>query len=166
METPDSLLIYQFPVDNDSLIRNYIDTSGILILSTIGEFSGEVLVNVIVTDDSNSIAIDSVLVQVYKSTGINNSSNPLTPNEYMLYQSYPNPFNPSTKIKYTLPKAEKVKIEVFNLLGQRIETLINKQRPSGSHEVEFTSKDLPSGVYLYRIEAGEYQEVKKMILMK
>jgi len=83
-----------------------------------------------------------------------------------LLQNYPNPFNPSTKIKYTLPKSDKVKIEVFNLLGQQVETLINKQMPSGSHEVVFTAKNLPSGVYLYRIQAGDYQEVRKMILLK
>ena len=70
------------------------------------------------------------------------------------------------KIKYTLPKSEKVKIEIFNLLGQKVETLLNKSMPSGSHEVEFTAKDLPSGVYYYRIEAGEFQQVRKMILLK
>jgi len=86
--------------------------------------------------------------------------------EYSLNQNYPNPFNPSTKIKFELHKAEKVKIEVFNLLGQTISTLLNKQMPSGSHEIEFTAHDLPSSVYLYRIEAGQYQEVKKMILLK
>jgi hypothetical protein len=90
----------------------------------------------------------------------------LTPLLFNLKQNYPNPFNPSTTIKYTLLKSEKIKIEVFNLLGQKIETLINKLMPAGSHEVEFTAKDLPSGVYLYRIETGEFQEVRKMILMK
>ena len=81
-------------------------------------------------------------------------------------QNYPNPFNPSTKIKYDLPKAGKVKIEIFNILCQKIVTLLNKFIPAGTHEVEFTAKDLPSGVYMYRIEAGEFQEVKKMILLK
>jgi hypothetical protein len=90
----------------------------------------------------------------------------INPSNYKLYQNFPNPFNPSTKITYTLPKSEKVKIDVFNLLGQKITTLLNKQMPSGSHEVEFTKNDLPSGVYLYRIEAGEYQQVRKMIIMK
>ena len=83
-----------------------------------------------------------------------------------LSYNYPNPFNPSTKIKYDLPKQENVKIEIFNLLGQKIETLVNKQMPSGSYEVEFTAKHLPSGVYLYRIEAGEFHEIKKMLLIK
>ena len=87
-------------------------------------------------------------------------------NSYIISNNYPNPFNPTTTIKYPLPKSEKVKIEIFNLLGQKISTLLNKQMPAGSHEVEFTAKDLPSGVYLYRIEAGEFHETKKMILIK
>ncbi len=88
------------------------------------------------------------------------------PSEYILEQNYPNPFNLSTTIKYTLLKSEKVKIEIFNMLGQRIETLINKQMPTGSHNVEFTAIDLPSGVYLYKISAGEFREVRKMMLLK
>jgi len=88
------------------------------------------------------------------------------PHQFKLYQNYPNPFNPTTTIKYTIPKSEKVNIEVFNLLGQKISTLLNKQMPAGSHEIEFTAMDLPSGVYPHRIEAGEYQDVKKMILIK
>jgi hypothetical protein len=106
------------------------------------------------------------------------------PLKYTLKQNYPNPFNPSTTIKYTLPKSQKVKIEIFNLLGQKIQALLNKQMPAGSHAIEFIAKDLPSGIYFYRIEAGDpsipmnldfagstgsgqgFQEVKKMILMK
>ena len=96
------------------------------------------------------------------------------PLHFSLEQNYPNPFNPSTKIKFDLPKAGKVKIEVFNLLGRKIETLLNKHMSSGSHEIEFTKTNLPSGVYLYRIEAGDpstgsgqrFQEVRKMILLR
>jgi type IX secretion system substrate protein len=90
----------------------------------------------------------------------------IDPKVFALKQNYPNPFNPSTKIKYTLPKSEKVKIEIFNLLGQKIKTLIYKKMPAGNHEIEFTAKNLPSGVYLYRIQSGEFQEVKKMVLLK
>ncbi len=89
-----------------------------------------------------------------------------TPQVFSLNQNYPNPFNPTTKIKYTLPKSETVKIEVYNLLGQKIQTLLDKQMPAGSHEVEFTDHDLPSAVYLYRIQAGKYQDVRKMILLQ
>ena len=88
------------------------------------------------------------------------------PLKYSLNQNYPNPFNPSTKIKYILPKSEKVKIEVFNLLGQKITTLLDNQMPSGSHEVEFNGQNLSSGIYYYKIEAGEFQQVRKMLLIK
>ena len=85
---------------------------------------------------------------------------------FYLSQNYPNPFNPTTTIIYTILEKEKVKIEVLNLFGQKIETLINNQISAGSHEIEFNAIDLPSGIYLYRIEVGGYQEVKKMILLK
>ena len=88
------------------------------------------------------------------------------PSFYKLYQNYPNPFNPTTKIKFSLPKAEKVKIEVFNLLGKKVRILIDDQLPIGFHEVKFNTQDLPSGIYAYKITAGQYQAVKKMLLLK
>ncbi len=90
----------------------------------------------------------------------------VTPEVFSLKQNYPNPFNPLITIKYTLPKSEKIKIEVFNLLGQSIVTLLNKKMPAGLREIDFTAMDLPSGVYLYRIEAGKFREIKKMILLR
>jgi len=89
-----------------------------------------------------------------------------SPRSYHLTQNYPNPFNPSTKIKYSLPKPENVKIEVYNTIGQKIKTLLNKQMPAGYHEVIFTAENLPSDVYFYRIIAGDFQDVKKMVLLR
>ena len=83
-----------------------------------------------------------------------------------MHQNYPNPFNQTTTIKFSLEKIEKVKIKVFNMLGQKVETILHKQLPAGSHQVEFTANDLPSGVYLYKIESGQYYKFKKMILLK
>ena len=88
------------------------------------------------------------------------------PTSIRLYPNYPNPFNPSTKISFTLPQAESVKLDVYNYIGQRIETLFNKPMNAGYHEVEFNAQNLPSGIYFYRIETGEFQNVKKMILLK
>jgi hypothetical protein len=85
---------------------------------------------------------------------------------FQLQQNHPNPFNPLTSIKFTLPKPEKVKIEVYNTLGQKVEILLNHHMKAGNHEVEFKAQNLASGIYFYRIEAGEYQDVKKMILLK
>jgi len=88
------------------------------------------------------------------------------PNSYSLFQNYPNPFNPSTRIKFSLPSAQNVKIELFTTLGQRIEILLNKPMSAGSHEIEFNAMNLPSGIYYYSIKAGEFQDVKKMVLIK
>jgi len=85
---------------------------------------------------------------------------------YKLLQNYPNPFNPSTQISFRLPQQEHVTLEVYNTLGQNIETLLNKPMIAGNHLVEFNAKNLPSGIYFYRIEAGEFRQVKKMVLLR
>jgi photosystem II stability/assembly factor-like uncharacterized protein len=97
-------------------------------------------------------------------TGIKNE--PIIRIDFRLDQNYPNPFNPITLIRYSLPKSEYVKINVYNLIGQRIKTLQHKIMPAGYHEVNFNAEDLSSGIYYYRLEAGEFQDVKKMILLK
>jgi len=119
------------------------------------------------TNSSGNGGQDLYLLKLESSiSNINTDKNYILPGKFILFQNYPNPFNPSTRIKYELSKSEKVKIEVFNMLGQKIETLTTKSMSAGLHEIEFTSKDLPSGVYMYRIQAGEFQEVKKMILLQ
>jgi hypothetical protein len=85
--------------------------------------------------------------------------------EYHLSQNYPNPFNPSTTIEFDLPKASDVRIEVYNIAGQKIQTLLNERMPAGSHRVEFDASGFASGIYYYRVEAGGFVEVKKMILV-
>jgi hypothetical protein len=88
------------------------------------------------------------------------------PKEFALYQNYPNPFNPTTKIKYTLPVESNVTIEVFDILGNRVKTLIQEKQEAGTNEVEFNAGNLVSGVYFYQIQAGTFTQTKKMILMK
>jgi hypothetical protein len=88
------------------------------------------------------------------------------PKEFALYQNYPNPFNPSTTIKFALPVESRVKINVYNTLGQLVETLVDKEMESGYHEVNFDASKLSSGIYLYQLQANDYISVKKMILLK
>jgi hypothetical protein len=87
-------------------------------------------------------------------------------NSYNLYQNYPNPFNPSTRIKFTLLKSEEVTLAVYNILGQVVKLLVNQNMDAGHHEVEFNAQELSSGIYYYRIEAGEFQDVKKMVFLQ
>ena len=88
------------------------------------------------------------------------------PDKFFLYNSYPNPFNPLTKIKFDLPKNSLVKISVFDLNGRIVNELVNEILQAGSYETEFNGVNLSSGVYYYRIETNEYTSVKKMILIK
>ena len=89
------------------------------------------------------------------------------PKTFALAQNFPNPFNPSTTIKFSLPQSANVKLAVFNQLGQQVSTLLNgNPMEAGTHEVRFASSHLPSGVYFYRLEAGSNVMMKKMVLMK
>ena len=88
------------------------------------------------------------------------------PKEYALEQAYPNPFNPSTTIRYEIPDGSFVVLKVFNVLGQDIKTLINEYQDAGFKEVDFDATALPSGLYFYRLQAGKYTDVKKMLLMR
>lgn len=88
------------------------------------------------------------------------------PTSFELYQNYPNPFNPTTNIKYALPKESRVRINVFNILGQEVATLVNSVMPAGYHSVDFKANNIPSGMYIYKIETESFSQVKKMLLMK
>ncbi|MBT8379041.1 MAG: T9SS type A sorting domain-containing protein [Ignavibacteria bacterium] len=87
-------------------------------------------------------------------------------NEFKLLQNYPNPFNPTTKIEYQIPKLSFVTIKVYDVLGNEIATLVNNEKQAGSYEISWYSENLPSGVYFYRLQAGNFIDTKKMILLK
>ena len=88
------------------------------------------------------------------------------PGDYSLSQNYPNPFNSSTTIEFYLPASEKVKIDVYNIKGQKITTLISKTIASGNHKVLFNAHNLPSGVYIYKIQTKRFIDIKKMLHVK
>lgn len=95
-------------------------------------------------------------------------------NSFLLGQNYPNPFNPSTKIKYTTPsviasgtkQSQLISLKVYDILGNEVVTLVNKEQPAGAYEVEFNAAGLSSGIYFYRLQAGSFIEIKKMILLR
>ena len=98
-------------------------------------------------------------------SGVNGNS--LTAGEYNLYQNYPNPFNPSTSIEFNLPKQEKVSLKVYNSLGKEIATLVNNSLgTAGLNRVTFDGANFASGVYFYKISAGDFSEIRKMMLVK
>jgi hypothetical protein len=88
------------------------------------------------------------------------------PSTYALYQNYPNPFNPTTNIKFSIPQASHVKLTIYDAVGREVETLVNNQLVAGTHTIEWSGKNIASGVYLYRIEANNFVKVNKMLLVK
>jgi len=96
---------------------------------------------------------------------------PLLPSGYALRQNYPNPFNPVTTINYSLPVRGHVNITIYNILGREVATLVDDIRPSGNHRVEWNGADkaghqVASGIYLYRMSAGEFVQTRKMVLIR
>ncbi len=89
-----------------------------------------------------------------------------SPKEFVLYQNYPNPFNPSTTIKFNLPVQSNVKLSIYNLLGQLVETILEKQMEAGYHEIDFNASNHSSGIYFFRLESEQFTAVKKMLLNK
>ncbi len=106
------------------------------------------------------IAIIDSITKVEDHSEISGFSN------YRLLQNYPNPFNPSTKIQYSIPQSSNVIIKVLDILGNEIKTLVNKEKPAGTYEITWYAEGFPSGIYFYKLQAGDFIQTKKMILMK
>jgi parallel beta-helix repeat protein len=98
-------------------------------------------------------------------TGIDEADSPL-PGEFELVQNYPNPFNARTTIEYRLPYAGPVAIEIYDILGRKVETLVRVEQPAGCYRTTWNAEDRPSGIYLYRFQAGSYTEIKRILLIK
>lgn len=112
--------------------------------------------------------VDSLFV-IYNlggAVGIEDQEIENAPKTFSLEQNFPNPFNPNTTIQFSLPQSEKLSLTVFNLLGEKVKTLVEEYREAGNHSVQFNASQLASGIYFYRLQAGSFIETKKMILMK
>ena len=114
----------------------------------------------------NSLGFWGKVARVYYSEILSarDINGPIT--GFNLSQNYPNPFNPSTNIKYSIPKEGRVNLTVYNVLGQKIKELINETKPAGTYEIIFNTNSLSSGLYFYRLQAGELLETKKMLFEK
>jgi len=145
-----------------SVFKGTIMADQSISLSTGAVLDGRALARIAaVTLASNTVTIPS---------GVTGVENGLTPEESALFQNYPNPFNPSTRIQYSLEKAAQVSLKVYNVLGDEVATLVNGRQEAGSYTVSFNTNkgklNLSSGVYFYRLEAGSFVSMKKLILMK
>ncbi|MFC2088039.1 T9SS type A sorting domain-containing protein [Calditrichota bacterium] len=132
------------------------DSTEMYVGIAIGSNSGEMLAN-----------MDSAVAKYDEIFGVSTVlGDNFVPSTFELEQNFPNPFNPSTKIKFDLPTAEKTHLVVSNMLGQEVVTLVNDQLTAGSYEIEFNASDLPSGIYFYTLQAGNLKITKKMVFLK
>lgn len=99
-------------------------------------------------------------------TGVVNNTLSLIPDTYELSQNYPNPFNPVTQINFSIPKQSVVTLRIYDVLGKEVATLVNENKPAGFYTVDFNASNLSSGAYFYRIEAGNFTDIKRMMLIK
>ncbi len=109
-----------------------------------------------------SIGTDTVVTSI----GNPDELRPNKPDRFALEQNYPNPFNPTTNIQFDLPQSTEVTLAVYNTLGQKVSTLIDKQMSAGSYSVQFEGAGLPSGVYIYRMNTESFKTSRKMLLVK
>ncbi|MCP4581343.1 MAG: T9SS type A sorting domain-containing protein [candidate division Zixibacteria bacterium] len=113
----------------------------------------------------NGGEFDVYVIRIDAVTGINENISVL-PRTYQLVQNYPNPFNASTTIKYDLPLTSEVTIDIYDILGRKIGTLVNDTQQAGYHQATWNAGDVSSGIYFYRIQAGDFTESKSMLLLK
>jgi beta-glucanase (GH16 family) len=108
-------------------------------------------------------------VRVYQDAGateVGESNDAFLPKKFSLHQNFPNPFNPATVIRYDLPQPDSVVLEVFDLFGQKVQTLINQQQRAGQYSISFDGRSLSSGVYVYKIKTAHFQQANKMLLVR
>ncbi len=118
------------------------------------------------TEDSNppTSGIIDLVGYSYNNPLITSGIEHIAPSDYILTQNHPNPFSSSTKIFYSIPNSSHVTICVYDILGNRVETLVDQEQRTGQYEIEFSKHQLNPGIYLYSICAGEYRQTKKMII--
>jgi hypothetical protein len=125
-------------------------------------------------DDDQSIDIvvgsshnGSNLIKWWRNDGVSGiNDEQFTPSEFRLFQNHPNPFNPTTKIKYQIPKQSFVTLKVYDVLGNEIVTLVNEEKSAGEYEINFKANELPSGIYFYKLTAHNFTKIRKMLLIK
>jgi hypothetical protein len=119
------------------------------------------------TQQSNTQVISGFLTDtLFRSISVDVRNQEQLPASYSLWQNYPNPFNPTTTISYQLPTQSHVTLKVFDVLGREVATLANDVKQPGEYVATWNAEKVPSGVYFYRLTAGNFIETKKMVLMK
>ncbi len=167
MDFSDDALVYRESTETDSLALSYNTLDSLLVSLNVSQGNEILLNHRISVDDGTVVQVGDTLSTYFKKGTITSlSENREQPDEFNLQQNYPNPFNPSTNIRYAIPNKAHVEITIYNTLGQKVSKLVDKTMGAGTYNTTWEAGNHNSGVYLYRIQAGDYTETKSMILLK
>ncbi len=172
IDDPDSLLKWhaEFKNHGDSLLFFNILGDSIIEITSGFEGIGEDTLMLTVTDTSGASDSTTIFIQVVPSVGVDDGFDAL-PEKFELFQNYPNPFNPTTTIMYALPVRSDITLRIYNLMGQEILKISHEDMSAGYHEQKWnglnqSGREVASGIYIYRLKAGDFVETKKMLLLK
>ncbi|MCP9290805.1 BspA family leucine-rich repeat surface protein [Gracilimonas sediminicola] len=165
--TPNEQLQFSFGIVSDTAETvGFDNASGELSITTRAE-ADTFFVAIQVANNENIVSLDTLEVRTDPNFITSAELMAQIPEDFKLHQNYPNPFNPTTIIRYGVPQSSEVRLEVFDMLGRKVATLVNGERQrAGWHQVNFDASRLASGMYLYRIVAGKYVQTRKMMLIK
>lgn len=158
--------IYGIALGQYAIINSVFSNGGILISDadySIKSILGQTFIGKMDTDSYITHAGFWHMAKMYVNIGQREDQ---LPQAFQLFQNYPNPFNPVTKIKYAVPQSSHIRIVIYNALGQRISTLVDEDKLPGYYMVKFNANSLASGFYIYHLDAKDFQETRKMILMR
>jgi len=163
---PDSLLRWTYDILTEEQAIN-VEIDSITHKASISLFDayGEINIVFTVRDPEEASASDTLHINLMIS-GVESARIGAAPKVFELYENYPNPFNPATTIRYGLPKPSRVRIQIYNVLGRQVATLMNEEMRPGMYEIHWDATGFSSGIYFYKIKAGEWQQVKRMLLLK
>lgn len=117
------------------------------------------------TDDGWALFDAAVLWAMGVSTSVQDQSQTV-PSDFVLYDNYPNPFNPVTHISFSLPVQTRAQLSIWNMLGEKVATIVDEVKPAGKYTILFNASEFSSGVFFYKLEAGPYSITKKMVFLK
>ncbi len=172
ISVPAARYLIRLSKTGDGSIINFYDVD----LTGLGGKSAVVLASGFVNPSKNQNGKSFALIGVLANgqvvnfpdppTGVTEFADSKIPSQFELQQNYPNPFNPTTTISFSIPKSEFVKLSVYNALGQQVATLVNEQLNAGQYKLLFDASNLVSGIYFYRIEAGNFTSTKRLVLLR
>ncbi|MFT5145203.1 MAG: hypothetical protein ACI84D_003845, partial [Thalassolituus oleivorans] len=145
----------------------WVSSEGAIDASGFFEVGDQPAGTIIVTATDATSGLEALAtVTISSGVGVEEEDPDELPKEYALFQNYPNPFNPTTTIGYSIPIAQRVRLDVYDVLGRRVRTLVDESLSAGRFQVRFDAGTLSSGVYFYRMTAGGFAEVRSLVLVR